>query len=179
MFFGLLHALARDDEIEHRRHALFIGGEGAREGAVDVRRIGHLLAVARAMLDPRDQFVAEIREALAAERATGARIQGTYHLVLLAEALAACGRCGEGLSALREAASLAEEIGERYVKAEIHRLEGKLQLAENGLAEAETCYVKALEVARAQEARSLELRAACDLARLWAEQRVAPKLANC
>jgi len=50
MFFGLLHALACDDEIEHRRHALFIGGEGARDGAVDVRRIGHLLAVAAARL---------------------------------------------------------------------------------------------------------------------------------
>ena len=45
-----------------------------------------------------------------------------------------------------------------------------MRLAENGSAEVELCYVKALEVARAQEARSLELRAACDLARLWAEQ---------
>jgi predicted ATPase len=43
-------------------------------------------------------------------------------------------------------------------------------LAENDAAEAEACYLKALEVARAQEAKSLELRAACDLASLWAEQ---------
>ena len=42
--------------------------------------------------------------------------------------------------------------------------------AENGSAEAEACYVKALEVARAQEARSFELRAAGDLARLWRSQ---------
>src|SRR5713101_4233996 len=125
---------------------------------------------ARAMLEPHDEAVAEIREALAAYRATGGRFQSTYHLILLAQALAACGRSGEGLSALREAAALVEETGERYFEAEIHRLEGNLLLVENGSAEAEACYRKALEVARAQEARSLELRAAGDLARLWAEQ---------
>jgi predicted ATPase len=105
-----------------------------------------------------------------AYHATGARFQSTYHLILLAQALADCGRYGEGLAELREAAALAEETGERYVEAEIHRLEGNLLLAENGSAEAGACYLRALEVARAQEARSLELRAACDLARLWAEQ---------
>jgi hypothetical protein len=52
--------------------------------------------------------------------------------------------------------------------AEIHRLQGNLLLADNSAAEA--CYVRALEVARAQEARSFELRAACDLARLWRSQ---------
>ena len=53
---------------------------------------------------------------------------------------------------------------------EIRRVEGNLLLAENGSAEAEACYLKALEVARAQKARSLELRTAGDLARLWAGQ---------
>jgi tetratricopeptide (TPR) repeat protein len=104
------------------------------------------------------------------DRLSGGRFQGTYHLVLLAQALAACGHHGEALSALREAAALVEETGERYVEAEIYRLEGNLLLAQstNGAAEAESCYLKALEVARGQEARSLELRAASDLARLWA-----------
>jgi predicted ATPase len=73
---------------------------------------------------------------------------------------------------LREAAALAEETGERYVEAEIHRLHGNLLLAKgrDGAAAAEACYLKALEVARGQEARSLELRAVGDLARLWAER---------
>ena len=71
---------------------------------------------------------------------------------------------------MREAAALVEETGERFVEAEIHRVEGNLLLAENGSAEAEACYARALEVARAQQARSLELRAACDLARLWAKR---------
>jgi predicted ATPase len=136
---------------------------------VAVSRI--MQGAARAMRDPHDEFVAEIREALTAYRATGARAQSTFHLILLAQALAECGRHDEGLSALREATALAEETGERFVDAEIHRLEGNLRLAEcgDGGRAAGAFYVKALEVARAQQARSLELRAACDLARLWAE----------
>ena len=86
------------------------------------------------------------------------------------QALAACGRHDEGLAALRQATALVEETGERYVEAEIHRLEGNLLLATDGAAAAEACYMTALEVARAQEARSLELRAATSLARLWAER---------
>ena len=117
--------------------------------------------------DTGDETVAEIREAMAAYRATGARFQSTYHLTLLAQALAARGRYDEGLASLRGAAALVEETGERYFEAGIHRLEGNLLLAENGSVKAEACYAKALEVARAQEARSLELHAAYDLARLW------------
>ena len=162
-----LHAYRREWPIVEERAAAAIAAAQERELAMVVA-VGRIMqGAARAMLDPRDQSVAEIREALAAYRATGARIQSTYHLILLAQALAASGRYGEGLSALREAASLAEETGERFVAAEIHRVKGNLLLAENGSGDAEACYVKAMGVARAQEARSLELRAACDLARLW------------
>jgi predicted ATPase len=162
------HAYRREWRIvEERAAAAIVSAQ--EHGLAMVVAVGRIMqGAARAMLDPHDQSVAEIREALAAYRATGARIQSTYHLILLVQALAACGRYGEGLSALREAASLGEEIGERYVAAEILRLEGNLLLPENGSAEAEACYLKALEMSRTQEARSLELRAACDLARLWA-----------
>jgi predicted ATPase len=125
-------------------------------------------ASAQPMLKPNDESLTEIRDALAAYRATGARFQGTYHLVLLAQALAARGRRDEGFATLRDAMTLAEETGERFVEAEIHRVEGNLWLFRNGSAEAETCYMRSLDVARAQGARSLELRAAADLARLWA-----------
>ncbi len=126
---------------------------------------------ARAMLEPSEDAVAEIRQGLAAYAATGARVQSTYYLALLAQALARCGHYDDGLTVLGEAAALVEETGERFFEAEIHRLRGNLLLAldENGHAEAEACYRKALEVAQAQEARSLELRAACDFARLLAE----------
>jgi class 3 adenylate cyclase/predicted ATPase len=163
-----LHAYRREWPIVEEHAAAAIASAQEHGLAMVVAVGGIMQGAARAMLDPRDESVAEIGEALAAYRATGARTQSTYHLILLAQALAACGRYGEGLSTLREATSLAEETGERYVTAEIYRLEGNLLMAENGSAEAEACYLKALEMARAQEARSLELRTACDLARLWA-----------
>jgi predicted ATPase len=131
---------------------------------VAVARI--MLAAAQAMLDPSDDAADEIRQSIAVYRATGTRLHSTHHLTLLAQALAARGHCGDGLAALREAAALVEETGERYVEAEIRRLEGNLLLAENCSAEAEACYLKARE----QEARALELRSATSLAGLLGEQ---------
>jgi predicted ATPase len=129
-----------------------------------------MLAAAQAMQRTDHESAGKIRQAIALYRATGTKIQSTHHLSLLAQALAACGHYSEGLAVLREAADLIEETGERYVEAEIHRLKGDLVLAGNGRAEAEACYVRALEVARSQEARSFELRSATSLARLWGEQ---------
>jgi predicted ATPase len=164
------HSHRREWPIVEERAAATIASAQER-GLAMVVAVGRIMrGAARAMLDPHDAAVVEIREALAAYRATGARFQSTYHLILLAQALAACGCYSEGLAALREAALLVEDTGERYVEAEIYRLEGNLLLAENASAAAEACYVKALEVAQVQKARSLELRAAGDLARLRAEQ---------
>jgi predicted ATPase len=141
------------------------------------RGLGMMVAVARimwtaaqAMHERSSKAVAEIRKAIRTYRATGTRLHSTHHLILLTQAFAAYGQYGEGLATVREAAALVEETGERMLEAEIRRLEGNLLLAENGWAEAEACYVKALEVARAQEARSLELRAATSLASLWTER---------
>jgi predicted ATPase len=164
------HAYRREWPMVDERAAAAIAS-AQEHGFPMVAAVGRIMrGAARAMLDPSDELGAEIREASAAYRATGGLFQSTYHLVLLAQALAACGHHGEGLAALHQAAALVEQTGERYVEAEIHRLEGNLLLAETGSAEAEACYARALEVARGQEARSLELRAACDLARLWAER---------
>ena len=135
---------------------------------VAVARI--MLAAAQAMRFPCGDAAAELREAIGTYRATGTRLHSTHHLTLFAQAAAACGNYGEGLAGLSEAAALVEDTGERYVEAEIRRLEGDLLLAENGLAESEACYLKALEIARTQEARSLELRAAVSLARLCRDQ---------
>jgi class 3 adenylate cyclase/predicted ATPase len=114
----------------------------------------------------------QIRTGLAAYRATGAAFQTTHHLILLAEALGAAGSPEEGLDALNEAAAQAEKSGERYCEAEIYRLRGELLLAQSrdNQAEAEGCFHQALDVAREQEAKSLELRAATSLARLWRDQ---------
>jgi predicted ATPase len=116
-----------------------------------------------------------IREGIEAYRATGAAFQSTHHLVLLAEALGAAGLHEEALEALADAAALAQESEERYCEAEIRRLRGEFLLAQSADNQpgAERCFRQALDVAHAQEARSLELRAATSLARLWHDQRKA------
>lgn len=116
--------------------------------------------------------VQQMREGLDAYQATGGLFQRTYLLAKFAEALNAEGLPEEGLEALQEAAKLAETSSEFYYEAEIHRLRGELLLAASpqGPAEAEASYQQALEVARHQEVKSLELRAAASLARLWWQQ---------
>ena len=106
-----IHSYRREWPIVEERAAAAIASAQER-GLAMVVAVGRIMrGAARAMLDPRDEAVDEIREALAAYRATGARFQSTYHLILLAQALAACGRYDEGLSALREAAALVDELG--------------------------------------------------------------------
>ena len=77
------------------------------------------------------------------------------------------------MALLDEAEAAVEQTQERYWEAEIHRLRGQLLLAASEPAapavvrSAEACYRRALDVARRQGARSLELRAAVSLSRLW------------
>jgi len=73
---------------------------------------------------------------------------------------------------LEEALALVDQYEERYWEAEIHRLKGELLLARSAenQVEAEACLHKALDVARRQGAKSLELRAAMSLSRLWQRQ---------
>ena len=93
---------------------------GQKSGTAFERADPEVRRLLAQMLDPRDEAVDEIREALAAYRATGARFQSTYHLILVAQALAACGRYDEGLSALREAAALVDRFHESCHKRGIH-----------------------------------------------------------
>src|SRR4029434_1467702 len=67
---------------------------------------------------------------------------------------------------------LVETTGERYYAAELHRLQGELLLqhAAPEVSQAETCFQQALAIARRQQAKALELRAAMSLSRLWHQQ---------
>jgi predicted ATPase len=116
--------------------------------------------------------MAQLRQGMAAWRATGAEIAWTFLLIKLAEAYGKAGQAGEGLTALAEALALVNKTGERYFEAELHRLKGGLLLQQDVGSgdEAETCFCQALDVARHQQAKSLELRAAMSLARLWQRQ---------
>jgi predicted ATPase len=93
---------------------------------------------------------------------------------MLAEALGLAGRAEDGLTVLAEAQELLERSEERWWEAEIYRLRGALLLQHSKTSctdhPAEASFHRALEVARRQQARSLELRATTSLARLWRDQ---------
>ena len=78
----------------------------------------------------------------------------------------------EGLTVLVEALATVDNTGERNWEAELHRHKGDLLLMQQGqnVDEAEECFRQALDIARRQQAKSLELRAAMSLSRLWQQQ---------
>ena len=122
----------------------------------------------------------QIRQGLDMYQSTGAEFQRPHFLIMLAEASGLLGQPEGGLAALEEALTLVEKTGERYYEAELHRQRGELLLLREAKShpdqdsreqhEAETCFQHALDVARGQQAKSLELRAAMSLARLWQRQ---------
>jgi serine/threonine protein kinase/predicted ATPase len=117
--------------------------------------------------------VAVLRRGLEDWLATESLTYQTYYLGLLAEVLGKEGETKEGLNVLGDALALAERTGERFFQAELHRLQGVLLMqgaGSGGLTHAEACFRKAMAVARRQDARSLELRAAMSLSRLYRQQ---------
>ena len=113
-----------------------------------------------------------MREGLEVFRATGAQTGVPLRLAALADAYRSMGQIDEGLMLLAEAQALIHNSGECAAEAEVYRLRGELLLARTVKhdAEAETCFLQALNVARQQQAKSWELRAATSLARLWQHQ---------
>jgi predicted ATPase len=127
---------------------------------------------ALAMQGQSEEGMAQVRQGIAALRATGAALHVPYLCTVLAESCDHLGHTEDGLQALAEAHALMEQHEERYWEAEVCRLRGVLLLRkpETPQAEAEVWLQRALDVARHQEAKSLELRAAMSLARLWQQQ---------
>jgi predicted ATPase len=127
---------------------------------------------ALAMQGQGEEGMAQVRQGIAALRATGTVVFVTYFCTVLADVADHLGHTEEGLQALAEAHTLVEQHEERWWEAEGYRLRGVLLLHQTGTpqAEAEACFQQALDVARHQQAKSLELRAATSLARLWQQQ---------
>jgi predicted ATPase len=119
--------------------------------------------------DQREEGIMQIRQGLAVLRDQGTKLFWTYWLALLTEAYERVGQAEEGLVVLLESLDAVHKHGECFYEAELYRLKGELLLtvsAENQ-AEAETCFRQAIDVARQQCAKSLELRAVTSLSRLW------------
>jgi len=124
------------------------------------------------MQDQGEEGMAQVRQGVAAWRATGGALYVPFWGTMLAEISDHLGHPEDGLQALAEAHTLVEQQEERWWEAEIYRLRGVLLLKQPGRrqAEAETWLQRALDVARRQEAKALELRAAMSLSRLWQQQ---------
>ena len=116
--------------------------------------------------DPRGDGPEQIREGINLFASTGSETYLTYHLALLAEAQARAGRSEDALRTLAEAESVASRTGEHFHRAELYRLRGELSARAGSIDTAEDYFRQALDVARAQQSKSLELRAALSLARL-------------
>jgi predicted ATPase len=93
-----------------------------------------------------------------------------YMLAVLASANADLGKPREAFELLEDALASTEVSGERWWQAELHRLRGRLLVARGQHDEGEACFRRAIEVSRGQRAKTLELRAATSLARLWSDQ---------
>jgi predicted ATPase len=116
-----------------------------------------------------EEGLIEMRRGLADWRATHARSLLPTFLALIAEAELRRGDVDAALRAVEEALAGGVARGERLSEAELYRLKGEALLARPSpdAPEAEACFQRALTIARAQEAKGWELRAALSLARLW------------
>ena len=116
--------------------------------------------------------MAQVRQGSAAVSVAGAALYVPYFFTVLAEMCDHLGHPEDGLQALAEASTLVEQQENRWWEAEVCRLRGALLLKQprTPQAEAETWLQRALDVAHRQEAKSLELRAAMSLSRLWQQQ---------
>jgi predicted ATPase len=135
----------------------------------------------------RKEGIAQMRQGLAAFWETGANLWRSCHLGLLAEAYGKVGQIAEGLATVVEAIDWAHSTGGLYYEAELYRIKGALTLESqvashksqvpntqhptpSTQAEAEACFLKAIEISCKQQAKSLELRATVSLARFWQQQ---------
>jgi predicted ATPase len=116
--------------------------------------------------------MARIRQGLDTCRSIGVEITRPYELGKLAPMCASSGHAEEGLTILGDALALVDQTEERWYEAELYRLRGTLllSLTRKDRGEAEVCFRQALSIARQQQAKSLELRAATSLAQLWQSQ---------
>src|SRR5262249_35100563 len=106
-----------------------------------------------------EEGIAQMRSGLAGMRSLEAEVCRPEHLSLLAAACGKVGQTDDALALVAEALAAVERSRERLWEAEIHRLKGELLLDSKGSSEAETCFRCAIDIARRQSARSLELRA--------------------
>jgi len=179
--FTLAYALCFAGEIHQLRREVQAAQERAEAEMALCTEQGFAFYLARTMIlrgwalakqGQWEEGIEQMQQGLIAFRGTGAEQVRPYGLGLLAETYKDAGQPEEGLAVLAEALAVIQRTGERIYEAELYRLQGELRLriARDNPAEAETSFRQALDIARQQQAKSLELRAAMSLARLWQQQ---------
>ena len=133
---------------------------------------GNYQAGARAMRESTEENVAALRVAIAANNRSGGYFSDSIFKSYLAEALLMRRDIAGAEAALQDAFAFVERSGERFWLADLHRVDGQIALKrpETDRERAEACFLRAIEIARGQEARMLELRAATELAELWRDK---------
>jgi predicted negative regulator of RcsB-dependent stress response len=145
----------------------------AAEALAEEQRIGLVLEpqiIRGAVITAQRAFeeaVAHLRAGLSQPRSIRLR---HYGLARLAEALSHRGEYQQALAAVGKGLEDQERTGQRRWEPELHRLEGLALVGLNRLEEAQRAFEEALRVARRQQAKAYELRAATSLAQLWGEQ---------
>jgi class 3 adenylate cyclase len=122
------------------------------------------------MLGQPEEGLTWLTKGLAVCRATGSDVSVPFGLVLLTMAYLKLGRTDEAFQCLAEAAQMIETSDERYFETELQRLRGEVQNTIGDGTAAEQNYHQALATAKRQSAKTLELRAAMSMARLWRDQ---------
>ncbi|HLW69729.1 MAG TPA: adenylate/guanylate cyclase domain-containing protein [Candidatus Binataceae bacterium] len=171
-FIGEVHLFRREASSAQESAESLIALAAERGFSEWLPRATTLRGGAIALQGRYEEGIAQIQEGLAALRATRFELWRPSFLCLLAEAFVETGRLDDGFNALTEAQAVANKNEEREHEAEIHRLKGELLLRrdQSTTEEAQGCFQRAIEVARNQSAKSLELRAATSLARLLESQ---------
>jgi len=117
-----------------------------------------------------EKGISLLRDGSAAYRATGAELYTPYHVALLAAACEVAGQVEEALRLIDDSLQMVQRTGESWFAAELYRHKGRLLLRQGHIEVAEEMYRKAMSIAREQEAKLWELRAAASLARLRRDQ---------
>jgi predicted ATPase/DNA-binding SARP family transcriptional activator len=170
-YLALLQQLRADEAVarEHAEQALALA---SKYQAPYYRAWASILvSYALALEQPNEERIGRLRGSITEFKASSARLRLPYYLSLLAHVSGKAGRAEEGLTSIDEALSEARTHNERWWDAELHRLRGELLLMHGADAsDVEAALLRAISIARSQQARSLELRATMSLARLWVAQ---------
>jgi predicted ATPase len=176
LWAAVVHTMRREHRLARERAGAAVA-IAEEQGFAFVQGGGRLIR-AWGRMDPewdaaaRTAAIEEYRVALAETAATGSETCGPQILGSLAEAYLLEGRGAEALAVARAAQATSERTSQPYWDSDLHRVQGEILLGRDGVGQrdSERLFRLALEVARRQQARSLELRAATSLARLWQRQ---------